>query len=174
MENDYIIITCKNCNKKYKVKNPDSLKRYQCKICQNPIIVKPKIIKEYKNNLEQSYTKIKQIEKKPIGLKNKISLFGSYLTFWEGILVSFLIFFIIIGIIGLRSKAIQNPSLPTPITNLEKSISEDSSSVVNEKLPHTENEVEELQNISSQSKIDWIAIANNLVRDYQGVIISVE
>ncbi|RKY52196.1 MAG: hypothetical protein DRP89_08050 [Candidatus Neomarinimicrobiota bacterium] len=42
MGNEYIIVTCKKCGKKYKVKAPDTPKRYRCSNCGQIISVEPR------------------------------------------------------------------------------------------------------------------------------------
>jgi len=165
MKEDYIIVQCKNCGKKYKVKNPENPKRYRCGNCQNLIIVEPRLTKVYEDNSKQLYLRIKDNGKKHIGLRNAISLHASHLKFWDRVIISFVLCFIIfIGFIWLASKFINKPSSPTIITNLEKS--KPSSSLTNEN--------KKLQESRPQSKIDWKILANNLIRDYHGKIISVE
>ena len=49
-------VICLNCKKKYKIKNPHSIKKYSCKQCGEEIIVNPfsEIIREYKSKIKFS------------------------------------------------------------------------------------------------------------------------
>ncbi len=154
MEEEYIFVQCDNCGKRYKVKNPENPKRYRCGNCQNPIIVEPRLTKVYEDNSKQLYLRTKNNGKKHIGPRNTISLLASHLKFWDRVIISFIMCFIIfIGFIWLTSKFIQKPSSPALITNLEKSISKPSSSVTKEKPSLTKNENKKLQEGRSQSKL---------------------
>ena len=63
MNESELKVICSNCKKKYKVKNPHSIKMYTCKQCGEKIVVNPfsDFMKEYRNGVDKYVIPISSI-----------------------------------------------------------------------------------------------------------------
>ena len=76
MADEYIHVTCGNCDKRYRVKNPVTFKRYRCKNCNGIIVV---------NHISTLTMDVPAISKQPVQEKEPLGI--KYIRLnkeWEG------------------------------------------------------------------------------------------
>lgn len=116
----YIPVICKNCEKKYRVKNSNEVKIYQCKNCHQQITVKPTpgISKELA--MDQTVDKLKKIIVEPVLSDAKKGKNFKLLFFV--IFVILLIIILIAQIKKISTDRVKDGSVPTAMEQEENDV----------------------------------------------------